>query len=265
MVKSAGSGLGDYVSTPLMLERTPKKHNILIGNDKRQIRWAEQFLSAAHDFKVRHEVAASVTDDMVHAEEPRLYVVERSSFIDLAATVKSRIGIWDMTLIEEGTAGHNAIVRAGAMMVMIKPTKDAVAAIAKKMPSVIDIRASIWHAAELWLLGVPEKSSGAWLQPWENWLAWMPQGVDPEYRLNTLYWDLVRWTFARTGDERGFKKIAKKFDQKRWIKFQTLQLPKDKVYQSLVELSTYKQAKQHQEVDPWVCALKIAKVWESKR
>jgi hypothetical protein len=171
-----------------------------------------------------------------------------------------------MTLIEEGSAGLNAIVRTGAQMVEIKPTKEQVAAIVKKMPDVRDVRASIWHAASLWLQGIPEKGSGGWLQPWDNWLAWMPQGVDPEYRLNTLYWDLVRWTFARTGDERGFKKIAKKFDSKKWVKASTLQLPKDKVYQTLVELSLFKGAKgTEKRVDPWVCVLKIAKIWESGR
>src|SRR5277367_4291930 len=164
MAKSAGSGLGDYVSTPLMLERTPKKHNVLIGNDRMQIRWAGQYLSSAHDFKVRHEIVESVNDDMVHSEEPKLYVVERSSFIDLASSVKARTGIWDMTLLEEGSAGHNAVVRAGALMVEIKPTKEQVAAIAKKMQPIADIRASIWHAASLWLEGVPEKGGGAWLQ-----------------------------------------------------------------------------------------------------
>jgi len=258
--------MGDYASTPLMLERTPKKHNILIGNDRMQIRWAEQYLSAIHDFKVRHEVVQSVNDDMVHSEESRLYVVERSSFIDLAPAVKARTGIWDMTLIEEGTAGLNAIVRAGAQMVEIKPTKEQVAIIAKKMPDVRDVRAAIWHAAEKWLEGIPEKTGGAWLQPWDNWLAWMPQGVDPEYRLNTLYWDLVRWVFARTGDERGFKKIAKKFDTKKWAKASSLQLPKDKVYQTITELSVFKASKgTDHRVDPWVCVLKIAKVWESRR
>ena len=259
--------MGDYSSTPLMLERTPKKHNILIGNDRMQIRWAEQYLSSIHDFKIRHEVVESVNDDMVHSEEPRLYVVERSSFIDLAPAVKARTGIWDMTLIEPGSAGLNAIIRHGALMVGIKkPTKEEVAQIVKDMEPVNDIRAAIWHASALWLKGVKEKTATAWLQPWDNWLAWMPQGVEVEYRLNTLYWELVRWTFARTGDERGFKKIAKKFDQRRWTKSCQLQLPKDRVYQTLVELSQFKAAKEaDRHVDPWLTVIKIAKIWEPKR
>lgn len=256
-----GVGLGDYPTTPLLLERTPKKHNILIGNDRMQIRWAEQFLSMAHDAKIKHQVVETVNDDMVHSEEPKLFVVERSSFIDLAPAVKARTGIWQMELIEPKTAGLNAIVRQGAkLMGIAKPDKDEVQRVANAMDEVFDIRAAIWHAAWLWSGTVPEKSSGRWLQPWENWLGWMPQGVDPRYRLNTLYWDLVRWVFASTGDERGFRRTKGHWNAKRFTELASLTLPKDKVYNTLVELSIWKDRK----YDPWVCALKVSKIWESK-
>ena|SRR5271157_477303 len=258
--KSGAGGLGDYSPTPILLERASKKHNILIGDDPMQVRWAEQFLSMAHDTKVRHEVVPTVTDDMVHSEEPKLYVVERSSFIDLAQAVKARTGIWSTDLIDGKSAGMNAIIREGARMVGIeKPDKEQVARIAKEMDEVLDIRAAIWNAAWLWSGPIPEKRGG-WFQPWENWMTWMPKGEDPRKRLHSLYWDLVRWVFASAGDERGYRKTKGRWDEKRWKKLSLLQLPKDKVYSTLVELSIWRA----QDYDPYIAILRIAKIWESK-
>lgn len=221
MARGTNQGVGDYnyPTTPLLLERTLKKHNILIGDDRMQIRWAEQFLSMAHDTKVEHEVVQTVTDDMVHSEAPKLYVVERSSFIDLAPAVKARTGIWSMDLIEEKSAGLNAIVREGAHVLGIeKPDKEQVQRIAREMDEVYDVRAAIWHAAWLWTGPPPEKFS-RWTQPWENWLTWMPRGEDPKKRLHSLYWDLVRWVFASSGDERGYRKTKGRWDAKSWQAF----------------------------------------------
>lgn len=260
MARGTTSGVGDFSTTPLLLERAPKKHNILIGDDKMQVRWAEQFLSMAHNTKVVAESVATVNDDMVHSEEPKLYIVERSSLIDLAPSTKSRTGIWSTDLIDEKSAGLNTIVRHGARMLGIeKPDKDQVRRIAKEMEDVHDIRAAIWHAAWLWT-GPVKEFKGKWLQPWENWQMWMPVGEDPKKRLHSLYWDLVRWVFASTGDERGFRKTKGRWDQKRWQTLRLLQLPKDKVFNSLVELSIWRE----RTYDPFICILKISKIWETK-
>jgi hypothetical protein len=263
MARAFNMGVGDFSTTPLLLERKLHKHNILIGFDKMQVRWAEQFLSAAHDFKVRHELVPTVTDDMVHNPEPKLYVVEQSSHIDLAPQVKSKVGIWSLDLIEPGSGGLNAIVRAGAhMMGIMKPEKKDVDAIASQMEEVYDVRASIWHAAWLWT--EPKRGKRArWMRPWENWLLWLPVDEDARFRLNSLYWELVQWTFAQTGDERGYKKVRGekgKWDLKKWQKLQSLLLPKDKVYKTLVELSSWKKHK----YDPYLCVIKIAKIWEAR-
>src|SRR5271157_3853067 len=209
MAKTSGVIDGiEYPTTPLLLERTPKKHNILIGNDAMQIRFAEQFLSIAHEYKVEHEVVPTVNDSMVLGlDTPKLYLVERSSLIDLSPNVKAKVGIWSLDLIEKGSAGLNCIVRFGARLIgMEKPDKGIVQRVADEMAreGVYDIRAAVWHAS--WLLTSPPQKSIKWMRPWENWLQWMPKGEDAKKRLHSLYWELVMWVFAMSGDERGFRK-----------------------------------------------------------
>ncbi len=141
-----------------------------------------------------------------------------------------------------------------------KPDKAVVQQIADRIvEDVYDIRAAIWEAA--WLFAAPPKREGRWLRPWENWLMWMPKGGDPYFRLNSLYWELVEWTFAHSKDERGYRRIPKaKWDARRFQKLSALQLPKDRVFGTLVELSVWR----GKEYDPYVCVLKIAKIWEAK-
>jgi hypothetical protein len=43
----------------------------------------------------------------------------------------------------------------------------------------------------VWLLTDEIKPKTIWKQPWEDKIKWMEPGVDPAYRLNTLYKDLV--------------------------------------------------------------------------
>jgi hypothetical protein len=262
-LRSKDTGLTDteYPTTPLLLERVPKKHNVLIGNDPMQIRFAEQFLSAHFTVPIKHEAVACVNDEHVLGkDEPQLLLVERSSLIDLSPNVKAKTGIWSLDLIKPGSAGVNAIVRSAAeLMGMEKPDKATVQRVADEIvDGLYDIRAGIWDAA--WLLSGPLPEKAKWMRPWENWLLWLPKGVDPRYRLNALYWEMVEWVFAQTGDERGFKKAkgASKFNPRSFQKLSALQLPKDKVFNSLLELSAWRE----RHYDPYVCALKLAKIWQ---
>jgi hypothetical protein len=91
-------------------------------------------------------------------------------------------------------------------------------------------------------------------------MAWMPKGEDPYYRLNSLYRELVMWVFATTGDERGYRKFARNWDVKRWSNLSRLQLPKDKVFNTLVVLSHWRKFK----YDPYICIMKVAKIWETQ-
>lgn len=274
--KTSGvAGLVEYPTTPLLLERTPKRHNILVGNDSAQIRFAEWFLSLAHVVPlpgIQHEAVPAVTDEMLLGkDEPKLYLVDRSSLIEISPNVKNKTGIFSLDLIERGSAGINAIVRfAGSLLELGKIDKGDLMRVGNEVIKesdprgkrylMGDVRAAVWHAA--WMLIGPPSKRPNWSQPWENWMLWMPKGDrdTARYRLNTLYWTLVMWTFAQSADERGYRKTKGRWDAKEFSKLGLLQLPKDKVYNTLVELSVWRE----RSYDPHVCALKIAKIWESQ-
>jgi hypothetical protein len=265
--------VGEYPTTPLLLDRTPKKHNVLIGNDSTQIRFAEQYLSMAHGILppgIKHEAVPVVNDEMLEAAEPKLYLVERSNLIDVSPQEKAKIGIWSLDLIERDSKGINAIVRYAAKLLgKEKLPKDVVARVGLELVKesdhgkrylLTDIRAAVWQA--VWLLTGPDTKQPSWLRPWENWQMWMPRGGDPRYRLNALYRELVMWVFAQSGDDKGFRKTGGGWDAKRFSKLAQLQLPKDKVYDTLLELSAWR--KSGNEIDPFVCVIRISKIWETK-
>ena len=143
---------------------------------------------------------------------------------------------------------------------MERPDRALVQRVADEMAreGVYDIRAAVWHAA--WLLTGPPHKYIKWMRPWENWLQWMPKGEDARKRLHSLYWELVMWVFATSNDERGFRKTKGRWDAKMFQRLSLLQLPKNKVYDTLLELSSWRE----RGYDPYVCALKISKIWETK-
>jgi hypothetical protein len=263
-----GVGGVEYPTTPLLLASKPKRHNVLIGNDATQIRFAEQFLSMMHGVPVKHEVVDLVSDEMVTGQDsPKLYLVERTSLIILADKEKAKTGIFSLDLIERGSSGVNAIVRYAAKLMDIdKPDKAVLTRVGNELVKeadprskkylLTDIRAAVWQAC--WLLKGPAETFPKWLAPWENWMMWMPKGGDPRYRLNALYRELVMWVFATSGDERGFKKTGGSWDPKRFSKLSALQLPKEKVYDTLVELSAWR----HSQYDPYIAVIRISKIWE---
>lgn len=261
--------LTEYPSVSLILERVPKKHNVLIGNDPSKIRFAEQFLSIHHGVPVKHEQVPEVKDEMLYEEEPKLYLVDVVQQVDISPAVKSKTGVWSLDMIERGSAGINAIIRhAVKLRGGEKPPKDVVAKIGyelikdsdphSKRYLLTDIRAAVWYA--VWLLSGPVAGWSSWVEPWENWMTWLHPSVDPRYRLNSLYRELVMWVFASTSDERGFRKTGGGWDSKRFQKLSTLQLPRDKVYDTLAVLSTWREYG----YDPYVCAIRISKIWETR-
>jgi len=261
--------LTEYPTIPLLLERVPKRHNVLIGNDPAQIRFAEQFLSMHHGVPIKHEQVPEVRDEMLLGrDEPTLYLVDVAQQVDLSPAVKSKTGVWSLDLIEKGSAGINAIIRYAVKLLGIeKPPKDVITKIGYELVKdsdsfskrylLTDIRAAVWHA--VWLLSGPVTEWSSWIAPWENWMTWF-RGVDPHFRLNSLYWTLVMWVFASTGDERGFRKTGGSWDSRRFQKLSALRLPRDEVYSTLVELSAWRA----HGYDPYVCAIKISKIWETR-
>lgn len=249
----------EFPTTPLLLDKTVKKHNILIGNDPVQIRFAEQFLSAHHHTKVTCQLVEGMCNDHhVLKEEPQLIRVERSSLLDLSPNVRKQTGLWSLDLIDNGSAGANAIVRhAAKLMGLPRPAKDTVAFVTKQITeSIFDINAAIWQAAYLLTGPTPVKQN--WPRPWENYLTWLPKGEDVRYRLNTLYWELVEYVFAAENDEKGWRKTGRTFRPKSFKFLSGMILPKDRVSNSLQALSAWRE---HYS-DPYVTALKIAKIWE---
>jgi hypothetical protein len=266
-------------STPLLLEKpTPKLHNVLVGDDPAQIRFAEYYLSHAYfckdecdgqnHFKLKHTEVEVVQDDMVLGkDEPALFKVDRVRQIELSEKVKSHVGIWALAPITKGSDGANAIVRFAASLLEMEKPKHATVevfgdAMVKMMADlsihkeVDDVLAAIWAA--VWLLTGPEPEPfKPWPRPWDNYLTWLSRGVDPNYRLNALYRELVVFVFAREGDEAAARKIGK-FKPKEFQKLKSLRLPTVCVIDSIVELSKWRLHKS----DPFICALKVAKIWE---
>jgi hypothetical protein len=241
------------------LEKAPKKHNVLVGDDAMQVRFAEQYLCAHHHVKIPCQSVDALNDGHVLGrEEPCLYRVDRISQIDLSPNVRPQIGIWSLDLVEKGSAGANAIVReACRLMDVPKPPRQALDWVAAEaVKNLNDIKAAIWHAA--WLLHGPIPERKAWPKPWDNYLTWLPQNEDPGYRLNTLYWELVEYVFAAEGDEAGFRKTGRSFFPRQFKHLSSLVLPKVRVFDSVSVLSAWRE----QHTDPYVCALRIAKIWE---
>ena len=266
----SGTAGTEYPTVPLLLERIPKKNNILIGNDPAQLRFAEQYLSMHHGVPIKHEEVTHVGDEMLlGTHEPKLYVVDVPNQIDISPKERTKTGIYSLDLIERGSAGMNAIIRYAAKLLNLpKPDKETMRRLGYQLikdsdPSsrkylLTDIRAAVWYA--VWLLKGPVEGAPRWISPWENWMTWMPRGGDPYFRLNSLYRELVMWVFAVSGDDHGFRKTGGSWDAKKWEKLTQLQLPKDKVYATLAELSAWRT----QGYDPFVCVIRVSKIWETK-
>lgn len=223
-----------------------------------------------HGTPIHHEQVPEVRDEMLLGkDEPTLYLVDVAQQVDLSPAVKAKTGVWSLDLIEKGSAGINAIIRQAVKLLGItKPPKEVVTKVGNELVRdsdpfgkrylMTDIRAAVWYAC--WLLLGPAEVRHSWIAPWENWQMWMPKGGNAPYRLNSLYWELVRWTFAQTGDERGYRKTGGSWDPKRFQKLSMLQLSKDKVYETLAVLSAWRA----RGYDPYVCVIRISKIWETK-
>jgi hypothetical protein len=249
---------GEFPTTPSLLkEKTYKRVNILVGDDPMQIRFAEQTLGAVCEFM------AIVGDEHVLGKEtPVLFRIDSSRNLDLSPNVRAKVGIWSLDPIEKGSDGANAIVKHAAIILgMTKPHKDVVRRIADEIAAddIYDVRAALWEA--MWRLTDPklEVTFKPWLEPWENVTGWLPEDVDPSYRLNSLYWKLVKYIFAKTEEDTALKKIGK-FSPTEFKRLRELKLDLDAVNASIYELSSWRTFKS----DPYICALKISTFWKNQ-
>lgn len=268
-------------STPLLFEKsTPKLHNILVGDDPTQIRFVERYLSHAffckdeceeqnHHLLKCAEIELVEDETILGKKDPLLVRVDRIRQIELSPKVESTVGVWALAPISRGSDGANAIVRfAYALLEKDKPRHDIVKNFADAMVKVMtdlsihkeveDVLAAVWAA--VWLVTGPEPETFKfWPKPWENHLMWFPRGVDPNYRLNALYRELVTYGFARDGDENAARKIGR-FKPKEFNALKNLRLSKQCVIDSVMELSKWRLHRG----DPFICALKLTKIWEGR-
>lgn len=243
-----------YPTTPLLLgQKIYRRHNVLVGDDPAQVRFAEQIL----------EVAAKHTDvlhdeDILGKEQSLLFQVDSPRCLELSPNTKDSIGVWSLEAIEKGSAGANALVRYAATLMDVPADKVLVQRIADKLledDNMEDLRAALWYAA--WLLTGPRpEEENRWPDPWTDSKGWIPTSVDPGYRLNSLYRFLVGYVFAKEDDQDAARKFGMSIA--RFKAMQRLSLDLGKVDRSIRELSRWRILK----YNPLVCALKITNIWE---
>lgn len=242
----------------MLSQKTPKKYNILIGEDEPQQRFAEQVLDVPCVF-----MEGVVDEDLLTEDSPKLFRVESSRLVVLSPQVKETVAFWSLDPLEKGSAGANAIVRyAASLLGMEKPDKDFVERIADILAtggSIDDTRVALWTA--VWLLTGPKPPEGGkrWPQPWESSQLWFSvPGVTPEHRLHSLYWDMTAYAFLRDDEEAVLKKAGIKLSPARLKMLKKLSLDYSKVHDT-IELLDLWRSKQS---DPHVCAFRISNLWK---
>jgi hypothetical protein len=242
-----------WPTTPLLLlQKTFRRFNILVGDDPAQVRFAEQILGVPCKFvETLHE------EDLLGKEEPLLYRVDSARCMELSPNTKALAGIWCLDPIEKGSAGANAIVKYAATILDLAAEAKLVQRVADQLLAreITDVRAAIWDAAYLLTGPLPLENKERWPDPWESPVAWVPAGVDPGLRLNALYRFLVGYVFAKEGDQDAARKFG--ISVAKFKVMQRINLDLNKVYDCVRELSRWRT----QKYPPLVCALRITNIW----
>jgi hypothetical protein len=245
-------GTLEFPPVPGLLSKKPfARHNILVGNDAVQTRFAEQTLG------VECKVVDRVKDEDVLVPDPTLHQVLMSNSIDLSPELRNKAGIWSLTPITPGSAAATSIIKAACEILDVKleigKRNRACEILTKEV--INDVRAALWNA--IWIVAgeIPE-DVGLWKDPWaaDNW---MPNGIDPRYRLNALYRELVGYIFVCDNDEASARRFG--ISPAKIKRLKALNLDIDRVYDSLLELSRWRSRR----YDPYICALKITSIWKS--
>jgi len=247
-------GIGGVSEFPpvsgLLSKKNFPRHNILVGDDPVQIRFAEQVLD------VKCEIVEHVKDEDLLVQHPTLHQVFISNSIDLSQEIRSKTGVWSLSPIVKGSASANAIIKAACEILGIKLERSKLnraSDLLTKEPT-NDVRASLWYA--IWIISGDILDEELWKDPWVN-SNWLPKGTDPNYRLNSLYKDLVGHVFIRGNDEVAARRFGISPAKIKRLKNMSLDL--NRVYESIFELSKWRQKR----YDPYICALKISKIWEA--
>jgi hypothetical protein len=100
----------------ILLKKTLPKNNVIVGDDRVQIRFLEQQLSINAPRKVEAEYVERVTDDMLAGYEGRPYLVSMKHKVDLSPELRGRTGIWAADPIVKGSAAINTLVKFAATL-----------------------------------------------------------------------------------------------------------------------------------------------------
>ncbi len=236
----------------LLSRKTRKKYNILVGEDEFLIRLAEQELRTPCVYFDR------ISDETLLAGH-RLFRIPAAKLADLSDNLKANSDFWSVASIRKGSAGATAIVKVAASLVEAHPDRDAIQRHADALAAegIGDIRSAVWRAAWALLGPVPEGFK-RWPGPWEDWRGWLDRNTDPGYRLNSLYHDLVVYTFLANGEEEAIKKtnITPTASKLKYLK--SLRIDLAKVLDTVRELSGWRARRS----DPYACALRISAIWQ---
>jgi hypothetical protein len=251
-IRPGVGGTPEFPPAPgLLLKKPLARHNILVGNDPVQTRFAEQILG------VECKVVDHVKDEDVLTPASTLHQVLMSTSIDLSPELRSKAGIWSLTPIISGSAAATSVVKAACEILDIKlelAKRNRVCEILTES-AIGDIRAALWNAVEILAGNIPEKEE-FWKDPWasDNWI---PKGVDPAYRLNSLYRELVGYIYVYDNDENSARRFG--ISPAKIKRLKALNLNLDRVYESILELSKWRSKR----YNPYFCALKITTIWKS--
>jgi hypothetical protein len=253
-----GRLVSEFNPVPVLLsQKTYNRYNILVGEDRPQERLAEQVLG------VYCQQADTLSDsDMLVDDQPKLFRVFSAKHVTLSPQVKDMTSFWSLDPIEKGSAGANAIVRYAATLLDVdKPSKDVVERLADHLATsgtIEDIRVALWTA--VWhLTGPPIPEGKRWPQPWEDRVLWFQiPGVQPEYRLNSLYLDLTAYTLSIADEESTLKKAGLRISPSKLKFFKKLKLDYTKVHDTIELLDLWRTKR----TDPFICAFRISNLWK---
>lgn len=251
-IRPGSGGPPEFPPVPgLLLKKPFARHNILVGNDAIQTRFAEQTLG------VECKVVDCVKDEDVLVPDSTLHQVLMSNSIDLSSELRNKAGIWSLSPVISGSAAATSIVKAACQILDVKlelAKRNRVCDLLTK-GVINDIRAALWEAVGIVAGDIPEEES-FWKDPWvsENWI---PNGTDPAYRLNSLYRELVAFVYVHDDDENTARRFG--ISPAKIKRLKALNLNIDCVYESILELSKWR----HKRYNPYFCALKITTIWKS--
>lgn len=188
---------------PMVLKREPKRKNIVIGKDPKQIEFLQREITTHHNYVDIDISLKNITDeDILLCDRNKIWVVDSLSKINISRDTQKKLDIWINRPIEAGSAALNCIIQqAYCDLGFQKPTKEDLKAIGEHhyfLKTDDDITGLYFACLHL----VLERSRGIsppikdYTQPWEKPWRWVPSGQLATMKLNYLNKLLIWYTYA---------------------------------------------------------------------